>query len=98
MNRMVQVLHRRVSPILVLSTLALLAASNPVHAQFTDSLWVMGGQGSPGDLIQVEVWMQYEGGGVTDSVSYIPTMLTETTLFHGKPPMLWVKPSLGFLI
>lgn len=36
---------------------------------FTDSLWIVGAEGYPGDLVTVEVWLQYEGGGPSDSMS-----------------------------
>jgi hypothetical protein len=36
---------------------------------FKDSLWIMGTEGCAGDLVTVEVWLQYEGGGPGDSIS-----------------------------
>jgi len=42
-----------------------------------DSLWIVGaGGGYPGDLLTVQVWLQYEGGGPGDSVSSIDIPLT----------------------
>jgi len=35
----------------------------------TDSLWLVGGSGYPGDLVPVEVWLQYQGGGAGDSMA-----------------------------
>ena len=43
---------------------------------YVDSLWIAGGVGSPGDLASVEVWLQYEGGGVTDSLEAFDIPLT----------------------
>ncbi|KPJ50702.1 hypothetical protein AMJ40_02125 [candidate division TA06 bacterium DG_26] len=43
---------------------------------FTDSLWIVGAEGNPGDLVTVEVWLEYEGGGATDSISSFDVPLT----------------------
>ena len=43
---------------------------------FTDSLWIVGAEGDPGDLVTVEVWLEYEGGGVGDSISSFDIPLT----------------------
>ena len=41
-----------------------------------DSLWIVGGQGSPGDLVAVEVWLKYRGGNIDDSISSFDVPLT----------------------
>ena len=43
---------------------------------FTDSLWIVGAEGYPGDLVTVEAWLQYEGGGPGDSISAFDIPLT----------------------
>ena len=43
---------------------------------YTDSLWIVGGEGYPGELATVEVWLQYEGGGGGDSMSAFDIPLT----------------------
>jgi hypothetical protein len=43
---------------------------------FTDSLWIVGAEGLPGDLVTVEVWLQYEGGGPGDSMQSFDIPLT----------------------
>ena len=43
---------------------------------FTDSLWIVGAEGWPGDLVTVEVWLQYEGGGPGDSIASFDILLT----------------------
>jgi hypothetical protein len=43
---------------------------------FTDSVWIVGGDGYPGDLVTAEVWLQYEGGGYGDSISGFDIPLT----------------------
>jgi len=43
---------------------------------FTDSLWIVGAEGSPGELVTVEVWLQYEGDGEADSISAFDIPLT----------------------
>jgi len=43
---------------------------------FTDSLWIVGAEGYPGDLVSMEVWLQYEGGGYGDSISAFDIPLT----------------------
>jgi len=41
-----------------------------------DSLWIVGGDGSSGDLAAVQVWLKYEGGGPGDSMSSFDIPLT----------------------
>jgi hypothetical protein len=43
---------------------------------YTDSLWIVGGEGYPGDLVSAEVWLQYEGGGYGDSMTCFDVPLT----------------------
>jgi hypothetical protein len=43
---------------------------------YTDSLWIMGGDGYLGDLVPVEVWLQYDGGGYGDSITSFDIPLT----------------------
>ena len=55
--------------------------SKTVYAAFpdvtpSDSLWVMGGHAKPGELVPVEVWLQYEGRGPGDSMSSFDIPLT----------------------
>lgn len=69
MKYLLQAVCKGVSPILLLSVFAIFVAPNSSHGQFTDSLWVVGGQGNPGDSVQIEVWLQYEGGGASDSMA-----------------------------
>jgi len=47
-------------------SLALLISSSSFA--FTDSVWIVGAEGYPGDLITAEIWLQYEGGGPGDSI------------------------------
>jgi len=68
--------------------------SGSLHA-FTDSLWMVGGQGCPGNVVTVEVWLQYEGGGSGDSISafdipltYDATICTVETITIG-PDFAW---------
>jgi hypothetical protein len=55
-------------------TLSVLVSSSSFT--FTDSLWIVGAEGYAGDLVTVEVWLQYEGGGVTDSIAGFDIPLT----------------------
>lgn len=48
--------------------LLLLSVSSLSYAS-TDSLWVVGGAATPGELLTVEVWLRYEGSGPDDSMS-----------------------------
>ena len=43
---------------------------------FTDSLWIVGAEGYAGDLVTVEVWLQFEGSGSGDSISAFVILLT----------------------
>jgi hypothetical protein len=43
---------------------------------FTDSLWIVGAEGRPGDLVTVEVWLQYEGSGPGDSMQSFDIPIT----------------------
>lgn len=43
---------------------------------FTDSVWIVGAEGCPGDLAPVQVWLQYEGKEETDSVCAFDLLLT----------------------
>ena len=36
---------------------------------YTDSLSIVGGDGAPGGLVPVQVWLQYEGSGPEDSMA-----------------------------
>jgi hypothetical protein len=42
----------------------------------TDSLWVIGSHGRPGESVRVAVWLQYEGGGYGDSMGALDVLLT----------------------
>jgi hypothetical protein len=60
---------------LFIASLALLISSSSFA--FTDSLWAVGGGGyRPGELVTVEVWLQYEGGGPGDSMAHFDILLT----------------------
>gem|GEM_PF-1665486 len=76
MRDMAQEMYKRVGPILLLSVLGAVLVSIPAHAQFTDSLWIVGAEGQPGELVNIEVWLQYEGGGASDSMSSFDIPLT----------------------
>ena len=69
MRYLTQAVCKGVSPILLLSILAIFLAPGSSYSQFTDSVWVVGAQGDPGDSVQIEVWLQYEGGGAGDSMA-----------------------------
>jgi hypothetical protein len=43
---------------------------------FTDSVWIVGGDGYPGDLVTIEIWLQYQGGGSGDSITAFDIPLT----------------------
>lgn len=55
--------------------LAMIISSSSALA-FTDSVWIVGAEGYAGDLVRVEVWLQYEGGGLGDSMSAFDIPLT----------------------
>ncbi|KPJ48830.1 hypothetical protein AMJ40_06790 [candidate division TA06 bacterium DG_26] len=59
--------------VLAVAFLSLCATS---ALSYTDSLWIDAGSGNAGELVPVEVWLQYEGGGLTDSLEGFDILLT----------------------
>ena len=56
--------------------LVLAVFCSTVSLAFMDSLWVVGGEGVPGGLVPVEVWLEYEGAGGEDMLSAFDVPLT----------------------
>jgi len=63
-------MHARLIPVL-----SVLCMGLSVHG-FSDSVWVVSTVGEPGQLMPVEIWMEYEGGGSRDSVSAFDILLS----------------------
>jgi hypothetical protein len=67
---------------------------------FTDSLWIVGAEGYAGGPVTCEVWIQYEGEGVGDSISafdipltYNATVCTVETITIGTDFAAWTDRS-----
>jgi hypothetical protein len=69
---------------------------------FTDSLWIVGAEGYyvAGDLVTVKVWLQYEGGGGSDSIiafdiplTYDAAVCTVETIAIGSRFAAWTDRS-----
>jgi len=70
------------------------------YSQFTDSVWITGGQGNPGDLVSVDVWVHYCGSGPGDSIAlfdipltYDPMVCTVDVITVGPDFANWVDVS-----
>jgi len=81
-------------------TILLTAFVSSLAYGFTDSLWIVEAGGNPGDLVSVEVWLQYEGSGFGDCMSafdipftYDATVCTVEAITIGPDFSLWEDQS-----
>jgi len=84
----------------LLIMLLAVCVSGSAQSQFTDSVWIVGGNGEEGELVSVEVWLQFNGAGPPDSIAlfdipltYDATVCTVETITLGPDFSAWLDKS-----